>query len=259
MINDYFSTDKFNNPKILCGFFTRKNGFSKNNFASLNCNYDSGDDNDIVYKNIEQAQKKINLNKKKLKVTSQIHSNKVVIIDRKNINNKFEADGIITQDQNINIAVLTADCCPIFLFDDDTSFISCLHAGWKGCYLNIIKNALIKIKKIQPVKKKINAIIGPCLNKENFEVKSDLIEQFLKLDLKYEKFFITKQDNNKSLFKFNMRGLIEFQLLKEEIYNIENIDIDTYCNKDLFYSHRRSTHENRLPTGRMINIIGFNS
>lgn len=257
MINNYFSIDKFANPKISCGFFTRKNGFSQNNFASLNCSYNSGDDNDIVFKNIEQAQKKINLNKKKLKIISQIHSNKVVILDKKNIKNRFEADGIITQDQSINIAVLTADCCPIFLFDDEASFISCLHAGWKGCYLNIVRNALIKIKKIQPIKKKINAIIGPCLNKENFEVNNDLIEQFLKLDLMYEKFFDNKHDNNKSLF--NMRGLIEFQLMKDEICNIENIDIDTYFNKDLFYSHRRSTHENKLPTGRMINIIGFNS
>ena len=55
MINNYFSIDKFANPKISCGFFTRKNGFSQNNFASLNCSYNSGDDNDIVFKNIEQA------------------------------------------------------------------------------------------------------------------------------------------------------------------------------------------------------------
>ena len=42
------------------------------------------------------------------------------------------------------------------------------------------------------------------------------------------------------------------------IKNVTNIDIDTYENKELFFSHRRSTHNNQLPTGRMINIIGFN-
>ena len=39
---------------------------------------------------------------------------------------------------------------------------------------------------------------------------------------------------------------------------IDDVDIDTYENKDLFFSHRRSAHLNQLPTGRMINIIGFN-
>ena len=29
--------------------------------------------------------------------------------------------------------------------------------------------------------------------------------------------------------------------------------------KDLFFRHRRSTHDATLPTGRMINIIGFNN
>ena len=41
--------------------------------------------------------------------------------------------------------------------------------------------------------------------------------------------------------------------------NIEEIDKDTYSNKKLFFSHRRSTHLQNLPTGRMINIIGFNN
>ena len=35
------------------------------------------------------------------------------------------------------------------------------------------------------------------------------------------------------------------------------IDIDTYTNKNLFFSHRRSFQQKKLPTGRMINIIAF--
>ena len=38
---------------------------------------------------------------------------------------------------------------------------------------------------------------------------------------------------------------------------IINIEIDTYSNKDLFFSHRKAFHNNSLPTGRMINLIGF--
>ena len=54
-----------------------------------------------------------------------------------------------------------------------------------------------------------------------------------------------------------MRGLIKSQILKNKIADIEDIAVDTYSNKNLFYSHRRSVHSNLIPTGRMLNIIGF--
>ena len=251
----FITSSKFINSKVSVGFFTRCEGFSNNNFTSLNCNLHSRDAKNLVKKNIAKAQKLMNPKKKKLKMISQVHSKRVVLINKINFDKKFSADGMITQDRNINIAVLTADCCPIFLFDDDSSFISCLHAGWKGCYLNIIENALKKIKKIQPNTQKINAIIGPCLNKINFEVRTKFKEKFLEKNLSYNKFFTKKNNGDKYLF--DMRGIIKSQLRENSILKIEDIDLDTYSNKDLFYSHRRSTHKNNLPTGRMINIIGF--
>lgn len=251
----FITSNRFANSKISVGFFTRLAGFSNNHFTSLNCSLSSGDKKNIVKKNIIKAKQLIDPKNKKLKMISQIHSKKVILINKTNFDKNFAADGMITQDRNINIAVLTADCCPIFLFDDDSSFISCLHSGWKGCYLNIVENALKKIKKIQPNTKKINAMIGPCLNQSNFEVSTNLKEKFLKKNLSYKKFFIKKNDKDKHLF--NMRGMIKFQLKENNILKIEDVDLDTYSNKDLFYSHRRSTHKNNLPTGRMINIIGF--
>ena len=54
-----------------------------------------------------------------------------------------------------------------------------------------------------------------------------------------------------------MRSLINFQIKNSKINNITNFNFDTYQNEDLFFSHRRSSHKDSLPTGRMINIIGF--
>ena len=59
MTINYYTTSTFANPKIAYGFFTRKDGFSFNNFYSLNCSYSSGDQGITVKKNIEQAQKKL--------------------------------------------------------------------------------------------------------------------------------------------------------------------------------------------------------
>ena len=256
MKKNYITSKKYTSSKISFGFFTRQGGFSFNKFSSLNCNYSIGDQDIAVQKNILQAQKELLLDKKKIKFVNQIHSNKTVIINKKNFLNKFQADGMITQDKNINIAILTADCCPIFLFDIENTFISCLHAGWKSVYSNIIKNALNKIIKIQPNINKIQAIIGPCLNRKNFEVSKEFKKSFIKINLNYENYFTKDNKFNKNFF--DMRNLIKFQLLENKVMKIDDIDIDTYENKDLFFSHRRSTHLNQLPTGRMINIIGFN-
>ena len=54
-----------------------------------------------------------------------------------------------------------------------------------------------------------------------------------------------------------MRGLINFQFKMLGLTNIFNLNENTYLNNDLFFSHRRATHEKLSETGRMINIISF--
>ena len=255
MKTNFYMHKKLNISNIGYGFFTKNGGCSNNNYASLNCNHNTDNDQNIVNKNINIAKKNLGLNKSKLKFISQIHSNQVIIIDKNNFSTSVEADGSITQDKDISLAVLTADCCPIFIYDSDINFICCLHAGWKGCLLNIVGSAIKQIQTIQSNVNKIFAIIGPCLNKANFEVSSDLKDQFIIKDSNYDRFFTYIDSTKKTLF--DMRGLIQFQFNNNMINNVYNIDLDTYENEDLFFSHRRSTHNENLPAGRMINIIGF--
>ena len=101
MTINYYTSPTFTNRKIAYGFFTRKGGFSFNNFSSLNCSYSAGDQSIAVKKNIEQAKKKLHLEKKKIKLINQIHSNKIILLNDKNFVKKFKADGMITQNKNI--------------------------------------------------------------------------------------------------------------------------------------------------------------
>ena len=74
------------NCKINHGFFTRLNGFSKKEFNSLNCSIASGYNKIIVNKNRYKALKKLKLSNKKLILIDQIHSSKVIKINKSNIN-----------------------------------------------------------------------------------------------------------------------------------------------------------------------------
>ena len=48
----------------------------------------------------------------------QTHSNKVIIINKKNKNlKKFNSDALITKEKDVSLGVVTADCVPIILYD----------------------------------------------------------------------------------------------------------------------------------------------
>ena len=182
-----FYSKNYSKSKIKFGFFTRIGGISKNNYSSLNCSLSSGDNKKLVKKNINIALKKIHLEKSSLKTVKQIHSNKVLEITNNNLNKKIECDGMITQDVNISLAILTADCCPIFIFDIDSKFIACLHAGWRGVYKNIVKNALKKIIfeiKSKKIKLHSTILFSPAAASfdtyKNFEERGKKFNELLK-------------------------------------------------------------------------------
>ena len=251
--NNYFVAEDIKTKKVTYGFFSKEAGCSKGNYDSPKCSKSSGDNKKLVTTNINIAKKKLGLENSKLKLIRQIHSNKVKIIDQKNLNEKIVADGSITKNKNIALAIMTADCAPIFIFDLDCSFICCLHIGWKGCLDNIVKIAVKIISNI--TSQELIAIVGPCLSKENFEVEEKFKDLFITQNLYYENFFLIETNQQKP--HFNMRGLINYQLQSCSVNKISNVDIDTYSNEHLFFSHRRSSHLYTLPTGRLINLIGF--
>ena len=251
LIRNYHIVKK---AKVTHGFFTRLNGFSKNDFRSLNCSISNGDNKKLVLKNRQKALKNLGLQNKKLILINQIHSSKVVLINNSNINKKIEADGIMTSLNNVVLGILTADCAPIFIYDNKNKFICCVHSGWKGTLKNISKNAIVLFDKNNISRKNLTAIIGPCLNSKNYEVDRNFEKKFLIKNKNYSKFF-RKKNINKAFF--NLRGLIKYQLKELGIEKIHNVNLDTYANQKLFFSHRRSKHQNQRTTGRLINLISL--
>ena len=138
---------KFENIKHC--FFSRKNGFSKGNYLSLNCGLGSGDKKENVLKNLNLVSKKIGCKDEVLITLNQIHSNKVVYFENESsIKNKLPGDAIVTKIKNVAIGILTADCAPILLYDHSKKIIGCIHSGWKGALNGVIKNTVKKFKEL---------------------------------------------------------------------------------------------------------------
>ena len=99
------------------GFFNSIGGQSKNIYKSLNCGPGSLDNKINVKKNLQIVKKKISNKSKNIFLLNQVHSNKLIFIGKKyNFENTPKADAVITNQRNLPIAVLTADCAPILIF-----------------------------------------------------------------------------------------------------------------------------------------------
>ena len=116
----------------------------------------------------------------------------------------------------------------------------------------IIKNTVLKFKELDSKNEDLIVAVGPCLKKENYEVKNDMFEKFISKDKKNEDFF-EKKDNDSYLF--DLRAFINREIRYLNIKNIENIEMDTYSDIKNFYSYRRSCHKGEKDYGRCISVI----
>ena len=239
---------KFKNVKH--GFFNREGGFSKGLYKSLNCGFGSDDKKGMVRKNIEKVCKKIGCNKENIILLNQIHSNivyKVTKVPKK----KLKGDSLITNKKGIALGILTADCAPVFIYDPANHLISAIHVGWKGAYKQIISKTLKKFKSRSGNLNNLIAVIGPCIDKRNYEVKADFLNKFIKKE-KSNKIFFSFRDNK--IF-FSLSDYIKQNFLKLGVKNIEIIKKDTYILSNNFFSARRSIKNKLNDYGRNISVI----
>ena len=233
-------------------FFSKKNGFSKGIYKSLNCGRGSNDKKKYINKNLIFVSNKMGVPKNNLILMHQTHSNKVVEIKKKNYKKRVKADAMITKMKGIALGVVTADCVPVILYDVKNHIIACVHAGWKGAYLDIIKNTIAKIKKMNS-NNLIYACVGPCISQNSYEVDLIFFKKFINISKKNKKYFAYKKKNKKL---FDLRKFVTDKLLKYKI-KVDQVDRDTFTQKNNFFSYRRSTKLSEKDYGRCISAISM--
>ena len=242
---------KFKNIKHC--FFSRKNGFSKGFYKSLNCGTGSSDKKENVFKNLEFVSQKIGCQKDLLITLNQTHSNDVIFFENnKQIKNKLTGDAIVTKIKNIGIGILTADCAPILLYDPEEKIIGCIHSGWKGAFNGVIENTIKKFQQLNSNLNNLIIVVGPCIKKVNYRVKDDFYNKFIQHNFNY-KYFFDKIDKNN--YVFDLRNFINNKISNLNVKNIENIEIDTFSEREFFYSYRRSLINKEEDYGRCISVI----
>jgi YfiH family protein len=180
----------------------------------------------------------------------QIHSNNVFIVKSPGIQGK--GDAMITNVPGIVLAVKTADCVPVLVYDEHKRIAGAIHSGWRGIYNGVVERFFeICAKELGSSPGEIKTAIGPCIELKCYEVKDDVVKLFQEKFSWWNKVIVF---HNKKRF-LNLRLAVQIQLIESgiDIKNIEHIDLCTYCRHDLFYSFRRDGNK----TGRMFSYIGL--
>lgn len=244
--------------KIQHGFFSREGGVSQGIYKSLNCGIGSDDIPDHVQQNRQIVAEFFNQPKDNLCSVHQIHSADCIIIKKPITNNQKrpEVDAMVTDQPNLILGILTADCGPILFVGekhDGSSVIGAAHSGWRGAIDGILDSTVQKMIECGAIKQTIKAAIGPCIGPRSYEVNIEFAAPFLAQDDANEHFF--KDAQKQGHLMFDLPGYIASRLSKSGISDVTITGHDTYAEEDQFFSYRQKTHRCEPDYGRQISAI----
>jgi YfiH family protein len=229
----------------------RSGGFSSPPFDSFNLAQHVGDNQYLVNKNrqlLPNYQNFIWLN--------QTHSNICVDLEIHNSasDSAIPADACYSTQRSQVCAVMTADCLPILFCDHQGTCVAAVHAGWRGLADGVIENTVYTM----PVHaENLIAWMGPAISQKHFEVGKEVKETFIE----YPQAFSDNNQNSEEKYFANLYYIAKIKMFDLGIKQVFGGEYCTYQQADLFFSHRRATHQvsnepNPIPTtGRIVSAI----
>lgn len=233
------------------GFFTRRGGASSGIFAGLNCGLGSSDQAEIVRINRARAAESLDVAPENLVTVHQVHSASVAVIEGPP-DDRPEADAMVTDRPGLALSVLTADCQPVLLADNEAGVIGAAHAGWRGTLDGVLEATLDAMERLGASRQGIRAAIGPTISQAAYEVGPEFLDDFLAEDPENHRFFINGEGDR---YLFDLPGFGLYRLRAAGIGAAEWTRHCTYGDESRFYSYRRATKAGQADYGRLISAI----
>lgn len=219
-----------------------KIGLDRKEPYCFNMSLNVGDEDSIVEENRKAFFNELGLESSQVAFQKQIHGDIIKFVESPGIIG--ESDAMITTKKNVALAVSTADCTPIFIFDEENKIIAAVHSGWRGTQKQILKKTLHNLRHhFKSLPHKLYVYVGPSISQKNYEVGKETAILF---DDKYLKFF-----NGKiflDVLSANIDMLHNFGIPEEQI---EISPLCTFEEKNLLHSYRRDGSK----SGRALGII----
>jgi len=154
-----------------------------------------------------------------------------------------DTDGVISDIRNLPLAIFTADCLSVFLYDPSAAGIAIVHAGWRSSKENILARTVqLMQEKFNTKPQDLYVGFGPSLRQCCYEVGEEFNDYFPSNIEKRNK------DYYLDLIGINKTQLLGLGLNEEKISDCK---ICTSCQNKEYFSYRREGKT----CGRMISVI----
>lgn len=230
-------------PEIVYGFST-KIGLNENPPYYFNLSYSVGDKKEIVDLNRKSFFYKLGLNENKVSYQKQVHEDYIREVNVSG--NCGESDALITTSKNLGLAISSADCPAIFIYDPVKKNIAAVHSGWRGTEKKIVQKTIIKLKdEFSSDPQDLICYIGPSISQKNYEVGEEVAHKF------DDEFILKKEDK----FYLDVAGVSYKMMIAEGVKKI-NIQVSKLCSfeyESLLHSYRRDGQK----SGRALGVIAM--
>jgi len=238
---------------LLHGFLGRRGGKSLGPYASLNLAFSVGDDPGVVKDNLCDMKKAVGLHDLRIVTMKQVHGDQILEVKDKSLKVAGEADGMLTDEKEIFLGVLSADCVPILFAVPGRAIVAAVHAGWRGTLAGIAPRMVKHLRDRFGVDlTSVEVAMGPAIDGCCYAIGADVSGPMVKRWGDMAERGLLRRDRKTFL---DLRQVNRLQLegagvQSEKIYQIGPC---TSCASGEFFSYRRQKGK----TGHQMSFIGW--
>ena len=152
---------------------------------------------------------------------------------------------------------MTADCLPVLFCEPAAGVIGAAHAGWRGAAGGVIEATIEAMCGLGARLDKLVMVIGPGIHQPSYQVSTEMRDEIIAGQRQAEACF-TPDPAAADKCLFDLPAYAVQRGKAAGLKQIYTCGLDTYQHEELFFSHRRATHNGEPDSGRLISVITQN-
>lgn len=202
--------------------------------------YSSTPDKEAVRQNRARVAGALGVAETRLYLPSQVHKTRIVEVTAHTTKEELmETDALITAEPGIAIAVMSADCVPILIYDRRNRAVGAIHSGWRGTVARILEKTLQTMHTRYGTRgEDVLAAIGPSVSQDSYEVGEEVVREVTQAFGNGSGLLIPQPQNKAKLdlWRANTLQLLAFGVRQADI---EVSSLCTVKNNNHFFSARK--------------------
>lgn len=140
-----------------------------------------------------------------------------------------EGDALTTAAPRLALAIATADCVPVAVYDPDGGSLAAVHAGWRGIAAGVVGAAAAALDAPRLV-----AWIGPAIGPCCYEVGEEVAEAVANAS---DSAVVRRKPGPRPFL--DLQRAVALQLRAAGVAEVRTVEICTRCHPEWLWSYRR--------------------